>query len=234
MTPMTRRPRRADRAARRRAACWPSARQDDPAAWERLVRLYAPLVASWCRRWGVAEQDMGDVLQDVFAAVAEPSRPLSQGAAGRHVSRLAVDDHRGTRCATTFAAEPASRGRRRHRSRAAAGADARSAGELNDDCDLPTNATRGLQRRAAHAPWSRFAASSTTRPGRRSGRRRRGPHGRRRGRRAGHETRRRPRRQVARAVAAAARAGRPAADFVGPLASAGYSDFDPSPGLFAP
>jgi RNA polymerase sigma-70 factor (ECF subfamily) len=41
-----------------------------PAAWERLVRLYAPLVASWCRRWGVAEQDVGDLLQDVFSAVA--------------------------------------------------------------------------------------------------------------------------------------------------------------------
>jgi RNA polymerase sigma-70 factor, ECF subfamily len=41
-----------------------------PAAWERLVRLYAPLVASWCRRWGVAEQDVGDLLQDVFWAVA--------------------------------------------------------------------------------------------------------------------------------------------------------------------
>jgi len=39
-------------------------------AWERLVRLYAPLAASWCRRWGVAEQDIGDVLQDVFSAVA--------------------------------------------------------------------------------------------------------------------------------------------------------------------
>ena len=42
----------------------------DPAAWERVVRLYAPLVASWCRRWGVAEQDVSDVLQDVFSAVA--------------------------------------------------------------------------------------------------------------------------------------------------------------------
>jgi RNA polymerase sigma-70 factor (ECF subfamily) len=47
-----------------------SAKQDDPLAWERVVRLYAPLVASWCRRWGVAEQDLGDLLQDVFAAVA--------------------------------------------------------------------------------------------------------------------------------------------------------------------
>lgn len=47
-----------------------AAKLDDPAAWERMVRLYAPLVASWCRRRGVAEQDIGDVLQDVFSAVA--------------------------------------------------------------------------------------------------------------------------------------------------------------------
>lgn len=42
----------------------------DAAAWERLVTLYAPLAASWCRRWGVAEQDIVDVLQEVFSAVA--------------------------------------------------------------------------------------------------------------------------------------------------------------------
>ena len=47
-----------------------NAKLAEPAAWERLVRLYAPLVASWVRRWGVAEQDIGDVLQDVFSAVA--------------------------------------------------------------------------------------------------------------------------------------------------------------------
>ena len=41
-----------------------------PAAWERLVRLYAPLVSSWCRRWGVVEQDVVDLLQDVFLSVA--------------------------------------------------------------------------------------------------------------------------------------------------------------------
>jgi RNA polymerase sigma-70 factor (ECF subfamily) len=46
------------------------ARRSLPAAWERLVRLYAPLVASWLRRWGVAEQDIGDLLQEVFTAVA--------------------------------------------------------------------------------------------------------------------------------------------------------------------
>jgi RNA polymerase sigma-70 factor (ECF subfamily) len=46
------------------------ARLADAAAWERLVTLYAPLVASWCRRWGVLQQDIVDVLQEVFFAVA--------------------------------------------------------------------------------------------------------------------------------------------------------------------
>jgi RNA polymerase sigma-70 factor (ECF subfamily) len=46
------------------------AKRDDPLAWEHVVRLYSPLIASWCRRCGVAEQDLGDVLQDVFSAVA--------------------------------------------------------------------------------------------------------------------------------------------------------------------
>ncbi len=45
------------------------ARVADAKAWERLVRLYTPLVASWCRRWGVSQQDIVDVLQEVFAAV---------------------------------------------------------------------------------------------------------------------------------------------------------------------
>lgn len=47
-----------------------NARHADARAWERLVHLYSPLVASWCRRWGLAEQDVLDVLQEVFASVA--------------------------------------------------------------------------------------------------------------------------------------------------------------------
>ena len=54
------------------------AKLDDPSAWERIVRLYAPLVASWCRRWGVAEQDMGDLLQEVFSAVASHLEQLER------------------------------------------------------------------------------------------------------------------------------------------------------------
>ncbi len=45
-------------------------RADDPAAWDRLVGLYAPLVYRWCRRWDLPEQEIADVFQDVFQAVA--------------------------------------------------------------------------------------------------------------------------------------------------------------------
>jgi RNA polymerase sigma-70 factor (ECF subfamily) len=38
-------------------------------AWERLVNLYAPLVFHWCRRRGLQDQDVADVLQEVFRSV---------------------------------------------------------------------------------------------------------------------------------------------------------------------
>jgi RNA polymerase sigma-70 factor (ECF subfamily) len=40
-----------------------------PEAWERLVRLYGPLIYRWCRRAGVPAEDAADLLQEVFAAV---------------------------------------------------------------------------------------------------------------------------------------------------------------------
>jgi RNA polymerase sigma-70 factor, ECF subfamily len=43
---------------------------DDRAAWDRLVGLYAPLVYHWCRRADLPEQEIADVFQDVFQAVA--------------------------------------------------------------------------------------------------------------------------------------------------------------------
>src|SRR5262245_47281260 len=43
------------------------ARDRDPAAWQRLVSLYEPLVRHWCRRGGVLAQDGDDVVQEVFA-----------------------------------------------------------------------------------------------------------------------------------------------------------------------
>ncbi len=41
----------------------------DPAAWERLVNLYTPLVCWWCRRAGLDGQAVEDVGQEVFCAV---------------------------------------------------------------------------------------------------------------------------------------------------------------------
>jgi RNA polymerase sigma-70 factor (ECF subfamily) len=45
-------------------------RADDPIAWGRLVDLYVPLVFHWCRRWDLREQEIADVVQEVFQAVA--------------------------------------------------------------------------------------------------------------------------------------------------------------------
>src|SRR5271165_5191580 len=44
-------------------------RANDPAAWERLLHLYRPLVLHWCLRRGVTGADAEDVSQEVFAAV---------------------------------------------------------------------------------------------------------------------------------------------------------------------
>src|SRR5436305_2049300 len=46
------------------------ARAHDPTAWHRLVRLYQPLVLSWCARGGVNATDAEDVGQEVFTAAA--------------------------------------------------------------------------------------------------------------------------------------------------------------------
>jgi RNA polymerase sigma-70 factor (ECF subfamily) len=43
---------------------------DDPAAWDRVVSLYGPLVFRWCRRHGLPEQEIADVFQEVFQSVA--------------------------------------------------------------------------------------------------------------------------------------------------------------------
>ena len=42
----------------------------DEAAWNRLVAVYSPLVYAWCKRRQLAEEDILDVTQTVFQAVA--------------------------------------------------------------------------------------------------------------------------------------------------------------------
>jgi RNA polymerase sigma-70 factor (ECF subfamily) len=48
--------------------------EGEAAAWYRLVDLYSPLVRYWCRRLGVAEQDVPDLMQEVFQTVAAKLR----------------------------------------------------------------------------------------------------------------------------------------------------------------
>jgi RNA polymerase sigma-70 factor (ECF subfamily) len=71
-----------------------------PAAWERLTALYAPLVYHWCRRMRLPEQDMPDVFQQVFQSVAAHIRAFrkeSPGDSFRHwlraITRNKVRDH---------------------------------------------------------------------------------------------------------------------------------------------
>jgi RNA polymerase sigma-70 factor (ECF subfamily) len=45
-------------------------RARDETAWRDCLTLYTPLVARWCLRKGLAEQDVADVAQEVFRKVA--------------------------------------------------------------------------------------------------------------------------------------------------------------------
>lgn len=45
------------------------AKAQEPAAWNRIVDLYAPLVYSWCRRQGLQEADALDIGQEVFRSM---------------------------------------------------------------------------------------------------------------------------------------------------------------------
>src|SRR6516164_4464511 len=43
---------------------------NDPEAWDRLLILYAPLVWHWCRKMDLPPQEIADIFQEVFQAVA--------------------------------------------------------------------------------------------------------------------------------------------------------------------
>src|SRR5262245_66641611 len=45
-------------------------RRGDSDAWDRLARLYGPLVYAWCRRAGLQPADAADVLQEAFVTVS--------------------------------------------------------------------------------------------------------------------------------------------------------------------
>jgi RNA polymerase sigma-70 factor (ECF subfamily) len=73
---------------------------DEGHAWDRLVGLYAPLVYRWCRRRGLPEQEIADVFQDVFQAVAVHIHGFRRRQAGdtfrgwlRTITQNKVRDH---------------------------------------------------------------------------------------------------------------------------------------------
>ena len=43
----------------------------DPEAWQRLARLYGPVVYRWARQGGLQSNDAADVVQEVFQTVAQ-------------------------------------------------------------------------------------------------------------------------------------------------------------------
>jgi RNA polymerase sigma-70 factor (ECF subfamily) len=47
------------------------ARASDEEAWRQIVHLYGPLVHRWCKRSGLDDNDLADVFQESFRAVAK-------------------------------------------------------------------------------------------------------------------------------------------------------------------
>ena len=72
----------------------------EPQAWQRLIKLYSPLVSHWCRQAGIAEQDIADVSQEVFAAISSSLTKFDTGREGatfrswmRGIVRHKLQDH---------------------------------------------------------------------------------------------------------------------------------------------
>lgn len=78
-------------------------KQNDPEAWERLVKLYSPLVYYWCSQAGLRKADIHDVFQDVFCRLARKIsqfRPIENGSFRgwlRTLTRNQAMDHFRTR-----------------------------------------------------------------------------------------------------------------------------------------
>jgi RNA polymerase sigma-70 factor (ECF subfamily) len=67
----------------------------DPASWQRLVDLYAPLIRGWVGRYGLQPTDFDDVSQEVLATVVRElpgfRHDLRRGAFRRWLRTIAVN-----------------------------------------------------------------------------------------------------------------------------------------------
>ena len=74
-------------------------KENDPGAWNRLVKLYSPLVYYWCRESGLPDPDVHDVFQEVFHTLARSInkfRPIENGTFRgwlRTLTRNKLTDH---------------------------------------------------------------------------------------------------------------------------------------------
>jgi RNA polymerase sigma-70 factor (ECF subfamily) len=82
----------------------------DPAAWQRLVDLYTPLIRGWLGRYGIPPTDLDDVLQEVFGTLLRElpdfRHDLRRGAFRRWLRTLAMNRLRNFWRARTRAAGP--------------------------------------------------------------------------------------------------------------------------------
>jgi RNA polymerase sigma-70 factor (ECF subfamily) len=58
------------------------AKAQDSAAWQRLVRIYTPLVLHWCHKSGVDGEDARDIAQETFTAVLRGLPSFKHGGQG--------------------------------------------------------------------------------------------------------------------------------------------------------
>ena len=79
----------------------------DPEAWNRLVRLYTPLVFYWCHQAGLSQHDTADVAQEVFRSLSGAIGSFRHDQVGdtfrgwlRTICRNKILDH--VRCAAKF------------------------------------------------------------------------------------------------------------------------------------
>ena len=72
----------------------------DNSVWQRVVRIYEPLIHSWCMRCGLQESDAADVSQDVLADLSKSIASFSRDGDGStfrgwlwRITRNKVADH---------------------------------------------------------------------------------------------------------------------------------------------
>ena len=56
------------------------ARADDADAWQRLTKLYGPLIRCWCRRRGLRDEAIDDIVQEVLLSVTGALGRFRRGA----------------------------------------------------------------------------------------------------------------------------------------------------------